>query len=59
MIKNKRLNRIDFQQLELADILLKIEKSGKPLIITREDIGVATILPFIDPDKLSNNKPKH
>ena len=50
MIKNKQLNWIDFQQLDLADILLKIEQSGKPLIITREDIGVAAILPFIDPD---------
>jgi len=56
MFTNTSIHRIELNEFPLTQILTLVEKLGKPFIITRQEKGIAAIIPYTDPNTLKRKK---
>lgn len=60
MTSKIQINRIDFEIcFKNFDVLSKLKKDGRPLILTKEGRGVAAIIPYTDPSFLKDKHKCH
>jgi len=55
MFPTKRNNRVDVAEENIPRLIASLKEQGKPLILTEQGRGVAAIVPYTDPETLSEN----